>query len=390
MRKTSGMVKAVPVVLLSLFLLTSCGPKDYNGFKLTKQSGARCVELPSPSQDGSVINIPLSYYQVSEAYIKNIVSIYNAFNLESEDTFDFYENAAAMLVNFDTKLLLEDDKRSFDKWKSASSGKNVKDAKPFAKETAAAIKTLVSVIKKLSRQDPLLNKSFASEDFFSENGKTKEVQNAASFIAQFYPGVKVISDFSERTPFVIDESKYIDFPLAASVNKEGEATLIVPDGGKLATFKMPVLFYEKLRSIAQKMANYYNKFSETDRQVVTELFEGCSELHLLNYNLLDFFPTDSDRKVLLDWLRYIVSLRRDDAMFLTGGLASYCRAQWLYSYEIISVLDDINWNCDNYDDKEAAIKRAWNDNVYKNQDLMDALVFFEESFPDLKFIRNLD
>ena len=71
-------------------------------------------------------------------------------------------------------------------------------------------------------------------------------------------------------------------------------------------------------------------------------------------------------------------------------LASFCRAQWLYSYEIISVLDDINWNCSYYDDKEYAVRKTWNDYVNKKQDLLDALAFFEETFGGITFIRNLD
>ena len=118
---------------------------------------------------------------------------------------------------------------------------------------------------------------------------------------------------------------------------------------------------------------------------MTELFESCSELRSLTYNLLDFFPTDSDKDILLEWLRYIVSLDREDALFLTGGLAAFCRAQWLYSYRIISVLDDINWNCNYYESEAEAVKKTWNDYVNKNQNLIDAIAFYEMSFPDIAF-----
>lgn len=390
MNKTSGIVKAVLIFLLPLFLLTSCGPKEYKGFNITKVSGVPCVELPSLSEAAALFPVPLSYYQISEAHIKNIVDIYNRFNLEADDTIEFYEQLADKLASLDSEVLLKEDQKSFERWKTGEAGQNSAEASAFAKKLASSIRSLVSVIKQLSHQDPLLNTSFSAEDFFLENAKTSEVKEVAAFLSVFYPEQKIISEFSERTPFVIDPAAYVDFPLAASVNSEGEATLLLPFDGNLSSFKMPRFFYEKIHSIAKKMANYYNSFSETDRQVVTELFEASSELNLLRYNLLDFFPTDEDKVILLDWLRYIVSLDRDDAFFLTGALASYCRAQWLYSYEIISVLDDINWNCSYYSDKKEAVQKTWNEYVYKKQDLLDALVFFEESFPDIAFIRSLE
>ena len=203
-----------------------------------------------------------------------------------------------------------------------------------------------------------------------------------------FPGIKIITEFSERTRFAVDEALFVDFPVAASINKEGEASLI--SAANLRTFKMPVVFYGKLHSIAQTLAKNYNNFTKTDQQIVTELFESCSELHKLTYSLLDFFPTENDRDILLAWLRYIVSLDREDSLFLTGGLAAFCRAQWLYSYRIISVLDDLNWNCDTYENEAEAAKKTWNDYVHKNQNLIDAFAFYENTFPDIAFIKNLD
>ncbi|MCR4940914.1 MAG: hypothetical protein K5930_12540 [Treponemataceae bacterium] len=390
MRKTSGIVKAVPVVLLALFLLISCGPEEYNGFNLTKNKGVMCVELPFPSGSDAFVTIPLSYYQISEVHIKNLADLYNRFNLEADDTIAFYKTIAGQLADFDSEIILEDDRRSFEKWKSAMYGQNLSDAAPLAEKISGSIESLVSVIRELSGQDPLLNTTFTAEDFFNARGKTEEIKAASAFISHLYPGVKIISEFSERTPFVLDETLYIDFPLVASVNEEGESLLLLPESGKFPSIKMPRLFYEKIHSIAKKMAIYYNSFSETDRQVVTELFEGSSELHLLEYNLLDFFPMDKDRVILLDWLRYVMSLPRNEALSLTGGLKAFCRAQWLYSYKIISVLDDINWNCSYYGDKDVAVRKTWTDYVYKKQDFLDALVFFEESFPDIAFVRSLD
>ena len=399
------------VILLAVFLLTSCMPKEYNGFKIAKQDGTYCIELPfisaGDTQSGStIVNIPLSFYLVSEAHIKNLADIYNRFNLEADDTLAFYEDIANQVESWNSALLKKDDVRGFEKWKSAKSGQNVADAEPFAKKYGEAVQTLVAVLKKLSRQDPLLNTNFAAEDFFNANGRTREVKDTAAFFAEFYPGVKIISEFSGRTRFVIDKSKYVAFPVAATINKEGEAKLIetdtdakigadgsvstdINDGNAnsngLRSFEMPVMFYEKLHSIAKKLAKNYNNFSKTDQQVVTELFESCSELRSLTYNLLDFFPTDSDKDILLDWLRYIVSLDREEALFLTGGLAAFCRAQWLYSYRIISVLDDLNWNCGFYDSETEAAQKTWNDYVYKNQNLIDAIAFYEKSFPDIAF-----
>jgi len=410
MRKSS---RTTLGLLLAVFLLTSCMPNEYNGFKISKQNGAHCVELPSISSSAvssdlseiSIIKIPLSFYLVSEAHLKNFTDIYNGFNIEADDTIAFYENIASLVENWDSSLVPEEDRKSFERWKaggnvfgksagkSSSSDENAFTAESFVKKYAESMRTFVSILKKLSRQDPLLNTSFTAEDFFNSNARTREVNEAASFFEQFYPGVMIISEFSQRTRFVIDESKYVAFPVVTSINNEGEAKLIFADsdlnGGAVSndlhSFEMPVMFYEKLHSLAQKMAKNYNNFSKTDQQIVTELFESCSELRSLTYNLLDFFPTDSDKDILLEWLRYIVSLDREDALFLTGGLAAFCRAQWLYSYRIISVLDDINWNCNYYESEAEAVKKTWNDYVNKNQNLIDAIAFYEMSFPDIAF-----
>ena len=419
MRKSS---RTTLGLLLAVFLLTSCMPKEYNGFKISKQNGAYCIELPTvPSSavssdlsEISIIKIPLSFYLVSEAHLKNFTDIYNGFNIEADDTIAFYENIASLVENWDSSLVLEEDRKSFERWKAAgksaekssASVGNVFTSESFVKKYAESMGIFVGILKKLSRQDPLLNTSFTAEDFFNSNARTREVKEAASFVEQFYPGVKIISEFSERTRFVIDESKYVAFPVAATINKEGEATLIraskdvkigadgsdstdingdASNSNNLRSFEMPVMFYEKLHSLAKKMAKNYNNFSKTDQQIVTELFESCSELRSLTYNLLDFFPTDSDKDILLEWLRYIVSLDREDALFLTGGLAAFCRAQWLYSYRIISVLDDINWNCNYYENETEAVKKTWNDYVNKNQNLIDAIAFYERSFPDIAF-----
>ena len=390
MNKASVTVKTVFVLILAAFLLTSCGPKEYNGLKITKQDGERCVEVPFASAEKSTTTVPLTYYQVSEACIKDVAELFNRFNIESEEMLTSYEQLALRLKRYDSAIIPEKERKSFEKWTAANSGQNVADSSAFAQEYSAAVSTLVDVLCRLSKQDPLLNTSFTAEDFFTQNGRTKAVKDAAAFVAQCYPGINIISEFSERTRFVINEDDYVDFPVAAIINKEGEASLRPAADTPFPTFKMPVLFYEKLHSIAQSLAKNYNAFSETDRQTVTELFESCSAVHSLTYNLLDFFPTDSDKAVLVDWLRYIASLDREDALSLTGGLASFCRAQWLYSYDIISVLDDINWNCSYFGSEEEAVKRTWNDYVYKNQGLMNALAFYEDTFKDISFIKNLE
>ena len=392
MNKASVTVKTVLVLILAAFLLISCGPSEYNGFKIVKQDGERCVQLPypAPSSESSTILVPLTYYQVSEACIKEVVELYNSFNINADETLSSYEKLATRLASWDSAVIPEKSQKSFGKWFSANSGQNVTAAKPFAEKYCESVEVLVDVLRHLGKQDPLLNTAFTAEEFFNANGRTREVKAAGTFIEQCFPGVKIISEFSERTPFVINEADYIDFPVAAVINKEGEASLRPADSSGLPTFKMPVLFYDKLHSIAQTLVKNYNAFSETDRQTVTELFESCSAVHSLTYNLLDFFPTDGSKAVLLDWLRYIVSLDREDALLVTGGLASFCRAQWLYSYEIISVLDDINWNCSYYENKEEAVKKTWNDYVYKNQNLIDAFAFYENTFPDIAFIKNLD
>ncbi len=397
MIKSSGTIKAAFGILLAVFLLTSCGPTEYNGFKIVKQDGEKCLELPLPTDDtqsGSVtVKIPLSFYLVSEAHLKNFADIYNRFNIEADDTIAFYEDVANQVENWDSSLLPEKERRSFERWKksagiSADSSQKSLLNELFAKKYAESIKRLVAVLKKLSKQDPLLNTNFAAEDFFNENGRSREIKESADFVAKCYPGTKIIAEFSERTPFVVDESLFVEFPVAASINKEGEATLI--SSANLRTFKMPVLFYEKLHSIAQTLAKNYNNFSKTDQQIVTELFESCSELHSLTYSLLDFFPTKSDKDILLAWLRYIVSLDREDSLFLTGGLAAFCRAQWLYSYRIISVLDDLNWNCETYTNETEAAKKTWNDYVHNNQNLVDAIAFYENTFPDIVFKKKFD
>ena len=390
MNKASVTVKTVLVFVLAAILLTSCGPKEYNGLKITRQDGERCIEVPFASAEKSTTTVPLTYYQVSEACIKDVEDMFNRFNIEAEETLASYEQLVLRLESYDPSIMPEKSQKSFSKWTVANSGQNVDAASAFVKEYSSAVRTLLEVLRRLSKQDPLLNTAFTAEDFFSLNGRTKAVKDASSFIEACFPGIKIISEFSERTPFVINEADYVDFPVAATINKEGEASLRNAGSSPLPTFKMPVLFYEKLHSIAQSLAKNYNAFSESDRQTVTELFESCSAVHSLTYNLLDFFPTDNDKSVLLGWLRYIMSLNRDDAQALTGGLAAYCRAQWLYSYEIISVLDDINWNCSYYENEQEAIKKTWIDYVYKKQGLMDALAFFEETFKDITFIQNLE
>lgn len=398
MSKSSGTIKATLVIMIAVFLLTSCGPTEYNGFKIVKQYGEKCLELPLAVTDGNqsgseTVKIPLSFYLVSEAHLKNFADIYNRFNLEADDTLDFYEDVANQVENWDSSLLPEKERRSFERWKKAvgistdSSQKSLTN-ELFAQKYAESIKRLVAVLKKLSKQDPFLNTSFAAEDFFNENGRSREIKDSADFVEKCFPGTKIITEFSERTRFAVDESLFVDFPVAASINKEGEATLI--SSANLRTFKMPVVFYEKLHSIAQTLAKNYNNFTKTDQQIVTELFESCSELHKLTYSLLDFFPTENEKDILLAWLRYIVSLDREDSLFLTGGLAAFCRAQWLYSYRIISVLDDLNWNCDTYENEAEAAKKTWNDYVHKNQNLVDAFAFYENTFPDIAFIKNLD
>ena len=104
MSKSSGTIKATLVIMLAVFLLTSCGPTEYNGFKIVKQDGEKCLELPLPTDDtqsGSVtVKIPLSFYLVSEAHLKNFADIYNRFNIEADDTIAFYEDVANQVENF--------------------------------------------------------------------------------------------------------------------------------------------------------------------------------------------------------------------------------------------------------------------------------------------------
>ena len=403
MSKSSGTIKATLGIMLAVFLLTSCGPTEYNGFKIVKQDGVQCLELPLPETGDTIsgsatVTIPLSFYLIAEAHLKNFADIYDRFNIEADDTIAFYEDIANRIQAWDSSLLLGKERKSFERWKKSAgksadsvltkSAQNPLPNELFVKKYSESMKLLAGILKKLGRQEPLLNTSFAAEDFFNENGRSREIKEAAAFVSKCFPGVKIIEDFSERTRFNVDESRFVEFPVAASINKEGEATLI--STANLRTFKMPVLFYEKLHSIAQTLAKNYNYFSKTDKQIVTELFESSSELNKLVYNLLDFFPTDSDKEILLDWLRYIVSLDREEALFLTGGLAAFCRAQWLYSYRIISVLDDLNWNFDTYENETEAAKKTWNDYVHNNQDLVNAIAFYENTFPDIAFKKNFD
>ena len=93
MSKASVMVKTVLVFLLAALLLTSCGLKEYNGFKVVRQDGEWCVEIPVASTEKSITTVPLSYYQVSEACVKDITDMFNGFNIESEGLLESYEQA---------------------------------------------------------------------------------------------------------------------------------------------------------------------------------------------------------------------------------------------------------------------------------------------------------
>lgn len=387
----NGITRHARILILSLIagtamILTSCASKEYNGFKVVRQNGEQCVSFPSENSSAS-LTLPLTYYQVSEVYLESFAEMYNRFTLEAKNVVAWYEESAEDYTTFNSALIPEEYRASFEKWVSLRSPETTARTEAFMKSYRQSYAALAGVLYELGRQDPLFNQDFSTQAIFDEYATTPDVKAALAFFSTYYPTVKIISSLQEQTPFILNSENFTDLPVTVELNEIRDFSIIE---GELESIKIPVSLYKKLSSIAQTIAENYNSFSVTDRQLTDSLFEESRKMNDFFFTVNDFFTTPDEIAVFVDWMRYIASIEQEDAAFLRTSLKNFGRAQWEYSYELISVLDALNWYADYTGSKEKAAQTVWNDYVQDSKMLTEAIQFYEKTFPGLTFITSLD
>lgn len=196
------------LTVLGAFIFTSCGVKEYDGFGVNKG----IIEIPSENE--TILAMPLELYQGIENKIVGFANKYNNFADISTEDFEYYKKLTMDIFSIEINnvadspdgvkqsisTIIEDEKqlnsimKSFTKMDSSSFEK----LETFVQELSDKFDILIYVIGEVADFDRDAAPWYENRKvMFDDAAEEDDVKESIAFIEKYFPSVKFVVTYEE-------------------------------------------------------------------------------------------------------------------------------------------------------------------------------------------------